>query len=75
MKLITALLIILTAGSIMAGTLDPTQKKWIDRYQKQKQKNLPAAKDMLLNTDPEPALKDGFTSLFNGTDLKVKELK
>ncbi len=70
MKYITVLLIVLTTGSILAGSLDPTQKKWIDRYQKQKQKNLPAAKDMLLNTDPEPDLKDGFISLFNGKDLK-----
>jgi hypothetical protein len=65
----TALLIVLTAGSLTAGTLDPSQTKWIDKYRKTKQKNLPDAKKMLLNTTAEPDLKAGFVSIFNGKDL------
>jgi hypothetical protein len=70
MKYITTLLIVLTTGSLLAGTLDPSQKKWIDKYQKAKQKNLPDPKAMLLNTDPEPALDEGFDSLFDGKEIK-----
>jgi len=70
MKNITSLLIVLTTGSLMAGTLDPSQKQWIANYRKQKQKNLPNEKEMLLNTDKEPCLESGFVSLFNGKDLK-----
>ena len=33
------------------------------------QENAPDPKEMLLNTDPEPDVHDGFTPLFNGKDL------
>ena len=44
-----------------------SQKGWYDHYKSQK--NITAPADMLLNTDSEPELTDGFESLFNGTDL------
>ncbi len=44
-----------------------SQQKWIEVYKKQA--NVPAATDMLINTDREPDLKKGFTSLYNGKDL------
>ena len=70
MKRLITLMLLVAMGTALAGSLDPAQKKWIDKYQKAKQKNLPDPKEMLLNTDPEPSLKEGFTSLFNGKDLK-----
>ena len=56
------------SGLVFAGELDPKQHEWHARYRKQE--NAPKPEDMLLNTDPEPALTDGFTSLFNGKNLK-----
>ncbi len=50
-----------------AGDLDPAQKQWIKKYEKQQ--NVPKAADQLLNTDAEPDLKEGFKPLFNGKDL------
>ena len=47
--------------------LDPQQKSWITKYEKQK--NAPKPTEMLLNTDAEPELSEGFVDLFNGTDL------
>jgi type 1 glutamine amidotransferase len=44
-----------------------SQQKWIEVYKKQK--NVPAATDMLINTDREPDLRKGFKSLYNGKDL------
>ncbi|TWU28640.1 sulfatase-like hydrolase/transferase [Bythopirellula polymerisocia] len=52
----------------LAGELDPQQHKWHAHYKSQE--NIPRPEEMLLNTDPEPDLTDGFTSLFNGKDLK-----
>ncbi len=56
-----------------AGKLDPSQKKWFTKYRKQE--NAPAPGEMLLNTDEEPALENGFVSLLNGKDLSNWELK
>lgn len=50
-----------------ATELDPAQQSWIDRYIKQA--NVPKPEEQLLNTDEEPNLTEGFTSLFNGKDL------
>jgi len=50
-----------------SGTLEPTQKDWYQKYKTQK--NAPKPEAMLLNTNPEPDLKTGFVSLFNGKDL------
>jgi hypothetical protein len=54
-------------GFTTGQELDPQQQDWIDHYQKQK--NAPEPSEMLLNTDDEPELNDGFTELFNGKDL------
>ncbi len=49
------------------GTLDPQQEKYVKQYKNQP--NPPQPETMLLNTDKEPDLKEGFTALFNGKDL------
>jgi len=53
---------------VAAGELDPQQHEWHAHYQKQP--NAPKPAEMLLNTDAEPDLTDGFTELYNGQDLK-----
>lgn len=50
-----------------AGELDPSQRKWYEKYKTQPNAPDPAA--MRLNTDPEPELTEGFVDLFNGRDL------
>lgn len=50
-----------------AGTIDPSQKSWFERYKKQE--NAPNPGEMLLNVDNEPDLSEGFVNLFNGKDL------
>ncbi|HEX5789536.1 MAG TPA: DUF1080 domain-containing protein [Luteolibacter sp.] len=61
----------LLAGSSVAfaqtGSLDPAQEKYVAKYKGQP--NPPKPEAMLLNSDKEPALTEGFTSLFNGKDL------
>ena len=54
-------------GITFAGTVDESQSAWHTKYKKQE--NAPDPKDMLLNTDPEPDVHEGFTPLFNGKDL------
>lgn len=44
-----------------------SQSKWYEKYKKQT--NAPKPAEMLVNTDPEPNLEDGFKPLFDGTDL------
>ena len=46
---------------------DPGQAEWYPKYSKQA--NAPKPDVMLFNDEPEPKLKDGFKSLFNGKDL------
>ncbi len=55
-------------GNVSAGELDSQQHEWHARYKKQQ--NVPKPEEMLLNTDAEPNLTDGFMSLFNGKDLQ-----
>lgn len=62
--LVSAQLIVATTD---AGTLDPSQTEWHKKYKKQQ--NAPLPEEMLLNTDAEPDLKEGFKPLFNGRDL------
>ena len=50
-----------------AQELDPQQESWVELYSKQN--NAPDPSKMLLNSDEEPELQDGFTDLFNGEDL------
>ncbi len=59
--------VLLVCGIAVAGELDPQQADWIKKYETQE--NAPKPGDMLLNTDAEPDLKEGFTALFNGKDL------
>jgi hypothetical protein len=60
-------LLLILAGALSAGELDPSQDKWFKQYQKQP--NVPKPAEMLLNTDAEPKLSDKAVSLFNGKDL------
>lgn len=64
---LTVALAIATTITAQAGTLDPSQEHFVKRYKGQP--NPPKPEAMLVNTDKEPDLKDGFTSLFNGKDL------
>ncbi|MFG0288691.1 MAG: DUF1080 domain-containing protein [Rhodopirellula sp. JB044] len=50
-----------------ANEVDPKQQAWYAKYKSQQ--NIPQPEDMLLNTDEEPSLDEGFQDLFNGTDL------
>lgn len=52
---------------LVAAEVDPVQSAWYEKYKDQE--NIPKPDEMLLNTDPEPNLEDGFTPLFNGVDL------
>ena len=65
--------LLLQTGAILAQELDPSQKEWVEHYAKQK--NAPKPDEMLLNADEEPDLTTGFTSLFNGEDIKDWEAK
>lgn len=64
---IAALLLGLNSLQAQTGTLDPQQAKFIQKYKSQP--NPPKPELMLVNTDAEPDLKQGFVSLFNGKDL------
>ncbi len=55
------------AGAVTANEIDPAQDAWYAKYKKQQ--NIPKPEEMLLNTDSEPDLSDGFTPLYNGKDL------
>lgn len=68
MAIVAALMILLLGGEIAIGQeLDPQQQSWVEYYAKQK--NAPKPNEMLLNTDDEPDLSEGFESIFNGEDL------
>lgn len=59
-----------------AGTISAGQQEYVVKYRdRQKQKNLPAPEAMLLNTEAEPGLANGFRPLFNGKDLSGWNLK
>ena len=56
------------AQTIAEGmTVSESQSEWYEHYKSQK--NIPDPESMLLNTDEEPELTEGFEELFNGTDL------
>ena len=55
-------------SSAFANEVDPSQKAWYEQYGKRK--NAPQPADMLINTDAEPDLKEGFRDMFNGKDLE-----
>jgi len=55
-------------GSIGYGNqISESQQKWVPVYKKQA--NIPAPRDMLINTDPEPELGEGFLPLYNGKNI------
>ena len=64
---------VVSQGIVCGQELDPDQNEWVPHYSKQK--NAPKPSEMLLNTDDEPDLTEGFTSLFNGKDLDGWEAK
>jgi len=53
---------------VLPDEIEPSQKEWYAHYVKQK--NAPKPAEMLLNTDVEPELTEGFSPLFNGTNLE-----
>jgi hypothetical protein len=57
----------LIASGVQANTISESQQQYIKKYEKQKV--VPKPEAMLLNTDAEPNLNKGFTSLYNGKDL------
>lgn len=57
---------VLSAASLPPDVA-PSQAYWYHRYKTQE--NVPDPAEMLLNTDAEPELSEGFTELFNGRDL------
>ncbi|MEE9368133.1 MAG: DUF1080 domain-containing protein [Pontiella sp.] len=65
--LFSALCPLLLLSMARAGTVSDSQQPYVEKYKAQK--NIPVPGKMLINTDPEPGLTDGFTSLFNGNDL------
>ena len=67
MKSFLALTLLLAASATFANEIADSQKKWVAHYKKQP--NVPKPEDMLVNTDPEPELAEGFVSLYSGTDL------
>jgi hypothetical protein len=50
-----------------ANTVSESQQKYVKKYEDQKV--VPKPEEMLINTDAEPDLSKGFTSLYNGKDL------
>lgn len=61
----------LTIAGLAIGThanqVSESQKQYVKKYEKQA--NIPKPADMLLNTDAEPKLTNGFTDLYNGKNL------
>lgn len=60
-------LIALVTSTAHANTVSESQQHYIKKYEKQPV--VPKPEDMLINTDAEPKLTKGFTSLYNGKDL------
>jgi len=54
--------------SALGNQISDSQQQYIKKYEKQE--NVPTPESMLLNTDPEPDLSEGFISLYNGKDLE-----
>lgn len=57
----------LTTTLVDANTVSEDQQQYIEKYKKQA--SVPVIADMLLNTDKEPDLTEGFVSLYNGKNL------
>lgn len=65
--ILIAALSALTLSLVQANTVSESQQQYVKKYAKQQ--NVPAPADMLINTDAEPNLSDGFIDLYNGTNL------
>jgi hypothetical protein len=63
----TVAAVALLTSITQANTISESQQQYIKKYEKQKV--VPKPEAMLLNTDAEPDLSKGFTSLYNGKDL------
>lgn len=68
MKQLLSLCLLAFVGCLsLGGEIADSQKKWIQAYEKQK--NIPNPADMLINSDSEPDLDEGFTAIFNEKNL------
>ena len=73
MRCLASVFTAMATGLGWAGEVDPSQAEWFGKYKQQA--NAPDPGKMLLNTDAEPDLTDGFVSLLNGRDLSDWEAK
>ena len=55
------------AQTVSENQVSESQSAWYEKYKTQE--NVPKPEDMILNTDEEPDLEDGFVPLFNGKTL------
>lgn len=62
-----ACLVLSSTSTFAEHKVSDSQSEWYAKYKKQQ--NAPKPADMLLNTDKEPDLNEGFQPLFNGKDL------
>ena len=67
MFIVAVFLNVICESDVAAQELDPQQDSWVEYYSKHD--NAPDPSKMLLNTDVEPDLSEGFVDLFNGKDL------
>ena len=73
LKKVVIFVLVSVFGQCYAGELDSSQTAWFQKYSTQE--NAPKPGEMLLNTEKEPELEDGFVSLLNGKDLSNWERK
>ena len=73
LKKVVIFVLVSVFGQCCAGELDSSQTAWFQKYNTQE--NAPKPGEMLLNTEKEPELEDGFVSLLNGKDLSNWERK
>jgi hypothetical protein len=66
-KLLILIPVLMIVSLMYANTVSKSQKTWFEKYEKSE--NVPKPEDMLINTDPEPNISEGFVSLYNGKDL------
>ncbi|MGI9265986.1 MAG: 3-keto-disaccharide hydrolase, partial [Akkermansiaceae bacterium] len=67
LKKVVIFVLVSVFGQCCAGELDSSQTAWVQKYSTQE--NAPKPGEMLLNTEKEPELENGFVSLLNGKDL------
>jgi hypothetical protein len=62
-----AVLFLTVTTTAYGDQISKDQEKWVQTYQKQK--NIPAPENMLINSDPEPDLSSGYVELYDGKSL------